>query len=123
MSEAAAQLARLRAHIEGRQALPVDLGHWVLEQIARSVGAATLRDRRDAHLRAAGALIGGSIYRRAREIEVQAALLRRFRPAHLQNLVPGSVHSEILAAQRFGALPRDRQLRAILRPDPWQSND
>ncbi len=122
MSDVPAQLARLRAHIEGRQPLPLDLGHWALAQLARCTGAAALRDQRDHHLRAAGALIGGSIYRRAREIEAQAALLHRFRPARLQGLAPGSVQSEILAAQSFGALPRHRQLRVILRPEPWQSN-
>lgn len=109
------QLQRLRAHLEGRQPLPSDLGDWLLEQLAQQAGADVLRDQRDAHLRRAGDLVGGSIRRRASVILVEAKALERQWSLHARRAPElGTPRGEVHAARLILPLPAERRLRIVL---------
>lgn len=123
--EAVANLARLRAHIEGRQPLPPDLASWVLDIVAANVGRAEVLARRDQHLIAAGELIGGTVNRRATIIAGEARALARCWPRlAMRSPEPGTPRAHIHAARLTAEIPGDRRLREILSaakvgtPDP-----
>ncbi|MFT3792125.1 MAG: hypothetical protein QM741_13860 [Rudaea sp.] len=114
MGEFDSMLARLRAHVEGRQPLPLDVGVWTIERIASLSGGAGLRQQRDANLCAAGRLIGGTIRTRAHEILRIDAMLSRLSARGQAPRRLGLAGGLVLHARGLWPIPADRQLREIL---------
>jgi hypothetical protein len=123
VGEFADHLARLRAHVEGRQPLPFDLGAWVIGQLSRIGGADVLRVERDQHLITAGELVGGPVRRRAAEILAADRALSRAWTIHAQRAPElGTLRGHVHAARLFAPVPADRQLRIILSAGAGWSN-
>lgn len=101
MSEIGDQLARLRAHVEGRLALPPDLGGWVLDQLAAGLRAEQALAARDALIRLAARQLPGVPHRKAAALAAEARRLDRMaRPPE-----PGTVAALLVDARRYRPLP------------------
>ena len=111
----ASQLARLRAHVVAQRALPVDLGAWAIEELSRVAGSTQLRLRRNGHLCRAGAIVGGSLRRRALGIlKERDALERTLRTRSFETQPGNELRLEVQAARLIAPIPAERQLRTIL---------
>lgn len=111
----ASQLARLRAHVVAQRALPVDLGAWAIEELSRVAGSTELRLRRNGHLCRAGAIVGGSLRRRALGILKECdALERTLRTRSFETQPGNALRLEVQSARLIAPIPAERQLRTIL---------
>lgn len=111
----ASQLARLRAHVVAQRALPVDLGAWAIEELSRVAGSTELRLRRNGHLCRAGAIVGGSLRRRALGILKECdALERTLRTRSFVTQPGNALRLEVQSARLIAPIPAERQLRTIL---------
>ena len=111
----AAQLARLRAHVVAQRALPLDVGAWAIEELARVAGSVELRTRRNDHLCRAGTIIGGTVRQRALGILKESdALERTLRTRSFDANSGDPLRIEVQSARLIAPIPAERQLRTIL---------
>lgn len=109
------QMARLRAHIEGGRPLPPDLGAWTLERIGAAASTDYLRVRRDAWLRWAGELLGGSVRARALGIlQEEARLARTWSAIAARSPDLSTARGAVHAARLILPIPAERRVREIL---------
>ncbi len=116
------QLARARALLPAGLPVPQDLAAWMIEQLEQACSLEYLRVKRDMHLIVAGEMIGGSIRQRANSImATDAWLSANWEQRKLDKLDLSTSKGRIHAARLLGSIPRNRQLRNILKS--WAAGD
>lgn len=116
MSEGATdRVARVRALLQACQPLPRDLAEWVEQQLSARVHAAGVRGQRDAYLRQAASIAGGTLGNQVRAILAEAKVLERcWARYQLMTPEPGTVRGAVHRARLLQAIPRRRRLYEIL---------
>ncbi len=111
-------LARARALQQAGRPWPPDLQASILCLAEDALPSAAVRLTRDAHLRAAGAVVGGGLFARAQAILSEEPLILRGWPRLLLSPPPAGTlqrHTfEAMQCSRLRRLPGRRQLLRIL---------
>lgn len=108
-------LARVRALLQAGQPLPRGLAFWVEGELARPVKADLLRSRRDAYIRQAAEICGGSRSYQVRRILDEVRTLDRSWARHkLSDPEPGTFRGAVHRARLQAPIPGRSRLHLIL---------
>lgn len=110
-------LARVRALMQAGQPLPRELAFWVEGELARRVKADLLRNQRDAYIRQAGAICGGSrSYQVRRILDENRVLDRSWARQKSVDPEPGTFRGAVHRARLEAPIPGRSRLHLILQP-------
>lgn len=108
-------LSRVRALMQAGQPLPGELAFWVEAELERRVEAELRRMQRDAYIRQAAAICGGTRSHQVRRILEEVRALDRSWSRHkLADPEPGTFRGAVHRARLRGPIPGRSRLYLIL---------